>query len=132
MHRVAAELGDRAELRVEATGPGEEFLELMPRAQDAFGILVEQTLASHDEFWVTVVLGHRRGFGQEGDLDWLKLLVPAVVAGQVTVWEGSGRRRVAVRVGDKDVRHSTEYRRGCVPVPGWRRRARVTKSAPYT
>ena len=132
--RLADELGERATLRVEKLGAGEECLELLPRNPAAAKLAVEHNPDGDDEdeeLWITVA--DEAAPEEPGDLEWLERALRAVVAGRVRLLERSGRHRLEIEVSAGDVRHSTSHYlfRGLLPAPGWRRRARVTQFEPY-
>jgi hypothetical protein len=132
--RLADELGERATLRVEKLGGGDECLELVPRNPAAARLAVEHDPDGDDEeeeLWITVA--DEAAPEEPGDLEWLEMALRAVIAGRVRVLEGSGRHRVEIEIGAGDVRHSTSHYllRGLLPAPGWRRHARVTQFEPY-
>jgi hypothetical protein len=132
--RLADELGERATLRVEKLGGGEECIELVPRNRAAAKLAVEHDPHGDDEeeeLWVTVA--DEAAPEEPGDLEWLEKALRAVVAGRVRVLERSGRHRLEIEISAGNVRHSTSYYlvRGLLPAPGWRRRATVTQFEPY-
>jgi hypothetical protein len=135
MARLAGEMGERATLRAETLGGGDECVELIPRNPAAAKIAIEHNPDADDveeERWVTVA--DEAAPDEPGDLTRLEQIVRAVIAGRVTVIEGSGRYRVEIDVADGDLRHSTARSlvRGFLPAPGWRQRAKVTRFEPYT
>ena len=132
--RLANELGERAALRVERLGGGEECIELVPRNPAAAKLAVEHDPDGDDEeeeLWITVA--DEAAPEEPGDLEWLEEALRAVVAGRVRVLERSGRHRLEIEVSAGNVRHSTSHDlfRGLLPAPGWRQRARVTQFEPY-
>jgi hypothetical protein len=132
--RLADELGERATLRVEKLGGGEECIELVPRNPAAAKLAVEHDPDGDDEeeeLWITVA--DEAAPEEPGDLEWLEKALRAVVAGRVRVLERSGRHRLEIEVSAGNVRHSTSHDlfRGLLPAPGWRQRARVTQFEPY-
>jgi hypothetical protein len=131
--RLANELGERATLRVEKIGGGEECIELVPRNPAAAKLAVEHDPDEDDEeeeLWITVA---DEAAPEPGDLEWLEKALRAVVAGRVRVMERSGRHRLEIEISAGNVRHSTSHDlfRGLLPAPGWRQRARVTQFEPY-
>jgi hypothetical protein len=127
--RLADELGERATLRAEKLGSGDECLELVPRNPAAASLAVEHDPDGDDEeeeLWITVA--DEPAPEEPGDLEWLEMALRAVIAGRVRVLAGSGRHRVEIEIGAGDVRHSTSHYlfRGLLPAPRWRRHARVT------
>jgi hypothetical protein len=131
--RLADELGERATLRVEKLGSGDQCLELVPRNPAGARLAVDHDPDGdeEEELWITVA--DEAAPEELGDLEWLEMALRAVIAGRVRVLEGSGRHRVEIEFGAGDVRHSTSHDlfRGLLPAPGWRRRARVTQFEPY-
>jgi len=126
MHAMAERLGAKAELRATPVRDGEVEFELVPAEPTAATVTVSVDLTDPDgELWVTVA-----GEGETGDLLWLRNVVDAAVAGNVTLLEGRGRRRLEIALGPDDVRSTTTYGRGFVPLP-WRRHARITRFAAY-
>jgi len=123
---VAAGLGDRAELRIDESTSDEESIALLPREPGALAVEIEHNHEDDDDLWCTVA-----GFGEEIDLENLRHVVESVVAGRVTIWEGTRARQVSITYAEDDVRSSTEWR-SCLWVPGWRRRAQVVRATPYT
>ncbi len=126
MREVAERLGDKASLSTVVADDGEVEFDLVPAESAAVSVSVSVDLTSPgSELWITVA-----GEGEPGDLPSLQKVVEAAIAGKITLLEGRGRRRLEVAVGPGDVRSSTSYGRGFVPLP-WRRNARFTRFAPY-
>jgi hypothetical protein len=132
--RLANELGERATLRVEKLGGGQECIELVPRNPAAAKLAIEHDPDGDDEeeeLWITVA--DEAAPEEPGDLKWLEEALRAVVAGRVRVFERSGRHRLEIEISAGNLRHSTSHDlfRGLLPAPGWRHRARVTQYEPY-
>lgn len=126
MRSVAERLGDRAGLRSVVVADGEVEFDLVPAESAAVSVSVSVDSTDPDsELWITVA-----GEGEPGDLPWLQKVVEAAIAGNITLLEGRGRRRLEVTVGPGDVRSSTWYGSGFVPLL-WRRNARFTRFASY-
>lgn len=126
MREVAERLRDKATLRMVAVGGGVVEFDLVPARSAAATVSVAVDPVDPDsEMWITVV-----GDGETGDLSWLLEVVEAAITGNIAILEGRGRRRVEIEVAPGDVRSSTSYGRGFVPLP-WRRAAQVTRFAPY-
>ncbi len=126
MREVAERLGQKASLRTVVVADDEVEFELVPAESAAVSVTVSVDVSDADsELWITVA-----GEGEPGDLPWLQKVVDAAVAGNITLLEGRGRRRLEIAIGAGDVRSSTSYGCGFVPLP-WRRKARLTRFAPY-
>ena len=68
------------------------------------------------------------------DLDFMRTVWDAVIAGQVSEVFGPARSRVQVRIGDGTIvqTESADFPRGCLPVPRWRRnRTRTVDYSEY-
>jgi len=125
MREVAERLGERASLRTVVVD-GEVEFELVPTESAAVSVSVSVDPTDSDgELWFTVA-----GEGEPGDLPWLQKVVHAAISGDITLLEGRGRRRLEIAIGDGEVRSSTSYGSGFVPLP-WRHKARRTRFAPY-
>ena len=62
----------------------------------------------------------------------LEALAHAVVAARITRWEELGHSRVAIELpGHRRHEDTLDPPAGCLPLPGWRRWARVTRFQPY-
>ncbi len=135
MVRLADKLGERATLRIERLGGGDERIELVSRNPAAAKVVVEHDPDADDQDEEQVfTVADEAAPDVQGDLEWLEQALRAVVAGRVRFIEGSGRYRVEIEVAAGGARHSTAHDllRGLLPAPGWRRRAAVTQFEPYT
>jgi hypothetical protein len=105
MARLANELGERATLRTEQLGAGDERVELVPRNPAAATVAIEHSPDADDEdeeVWVTVA--DEAAPEEPGDLKWLEMALRAVSpaalrslkAADDTAWRSKcGRRRAA-------------------------------------
>ncbi len=126
MREVAERLGEKASLRSFVMADGEVELRLVPAESAAASVSVSLDPANPDsELWISVAEE-----GEPADLPWLQTVVEAAIAGNISLLEGRGRRRLEIAVGPGDVRSSTSYGSGFVPLP-WRRNARLTRFAAY-
>ncbi len=137
--RLAVEWADRAEVCEADEPPG--WVEIVPRNPRAACLRIDYEPDGGEEVWVGIFVEHEQpgipAFSEEwevGTLEDLEALVRAVAAGDVQARFGPGRQMVEVHLADGTVDGSTGYDFpvGCLPLPGWRRRAEVVRFEAYT
>lgn len=138
MRRYAEELGDRADVQFVAHNYS-EIIDLIPRNPRAAMVTVEHRPAFDEVARIGFVGGLIEPASDystpdwPGWIEWMDNAIGAVVAGRVVVQAAPGRRRVEIAVlGDEPLvimEHS--FPRGCLPLPGWRRRYQIAQFEPY-
>lgn len=135
LQRYAAEPAGRAELHVVADDDGGEMIDLVPRNPRAAPVTVEHYPTSDGaEVCIGFAHGAPSPVAVAGDrLSWIDDAIASVVAGRLVVHEGPGRRRIELTMPDGEtcLLSEIDVPLGCLPLPGWRRRARVTRFEPY-
>lgn len=137
MERYAAELHGRAQLHVVTDEEAERF-DLAPHNEHAASVTVEHfPTVNGSEISIGFVAGAlspvRSTPDWPGWISWIDEAIAAAVAGRVVVREGPDRRQIDIEMPDGQTYSPTEadFPLGCLPLPGWRRRARVVRFEPY-
>jgi hypothetical protein len=121
-------LKDCATLHIVQVMGGDE-IRLVPHNPDALGVRLHDDNDGEFEIW----FDRDAGGGEEtSEPEHADFYIDAAVTGQVRRLDGPGRSSLQVDSGDGYRTIDSQYDLSSLfPIPGWRKRAKVTQFAPY-